>query len=106
MPTIARKHKADSLVGKWQANEAYRPVVFTIERGASGFRVQAIDQSDGEKLLVSRVKWDGKVLSFETLTPSNKWRTKNRLKVISKTKAIHELTFWENLEKIDRGVKP
>lgn len=90
----------DWLVGKWQANEGYIPVLFTIDKATNGFRIQAVDQSDGEELVVSKVKWDGSVLAFETLTPSNKWRTRNRLKVISKTKAIHELTFWEPWEKI------
>jgi len=76
-------------------------MLFTIAKTARGFRVAASDESDGEDLLVSRVKWDGKVLSFETLTPSNNWRTRNRLKPISKTKAIHELTFWEDWEKVE-----
>jgi hypothetical protein len=75
-------------------------VLFTIDNTARGFRVQASDESDGEKLVVSKVKWDGKVLSFETLTPSNGWRTRNRLRVTSKAKAIHELTFWEPWEKV------
>ncbi len=75
------------------------PVLFTIDKTAKGLRIQAVCQSDGEKLVVSNVKWDGKVLTFNTLTPSNKWRTRNRLKMISRTKATHELTFWESWEK-------
>jgi len=74
-----------------------------IDKIGGGFRVQAIDESDGEELVVSKVKWDGNVLAFETLTPSNKWRTRNRLNVISKTKAIHELTHWEPWEKISKA---
>ncbi|HUA64473.1 MAG TPA: hypothetical protein VME24_01415 [Alphaproteobacteria bacterium] len=95
-----KKNKADWLVGKWRYEEAVRPLIFTIEKTARGFRIQAIDDSDGEALVVSKVRWDGKVLTFDTLTPSNKWRTRNSLKVISKTKAIHELTFWEPWEKV------
>ena len=96
----------DWLVGAWRYNEAVSPVLFTIEKTTRGFRVQAVDESDAEKLVVSKVKWDGEVLTFETLTPSNKWRTRNRLKVISKTKAIHELTFWEVWEKAATPVQP
>src|SRR5262249_27691922 len=100
MPAVKRNLNPDWLIGRWQANEACFSVLLTIDRGAGGVCIQAVDQSDGEELLVSRVKWDGKALSFETLTPSNNWRTRNRLKLISKTKAIHELTFWEDWEKI------
>ncbi|HEY4416946.1 MAG TPA: hypothetical protein VGO57_14750 [Verrucomicrobiae bacterium] len=94
------KSKADWLVGIWRYNEAVSPVLFTIIKTARSFRVKAICESDGEELIISKVKWDGKALSFDTLTPSNKWRTRNTLKLISKTKAIHELTFWEQWEKL------
>jgi hypothetical protein len=81
-------------------------VLFTIDKTAKGFRIEAVDQSDGEKLVISKVKWDGESLTFETLTPSNRWRTRNRLTVMSKTKAIHELTFWEDWEKVAAQVQP
>jgi len=99
VPAIKTKSKMEWLIGQWQNDEACMPVLFTIDKTAHGFRIQAICQSDGEKLVVSNVKWDGKVLSFNTLTPSNKWRTRNRLTVISRIKATHELTFWETWEK-------
>jgi len=95
-----KKSKIDWLIGKWRYNEAVRPLVFTIEKTARRFRIQAVDESDAEVLVVSKVKWDGKALTFETFTPSNKWRTKNRLTAISKNQAIHELTFWEHWERI------
>jgi len=100
MRTNKKKSKTDWLVGRWQASEGHISVLFIIDKARQGFRVQAFDESDGEELIVSKVKWDGKVLAFETLTPSNKWRTRNRLRVIAKTKAIHELTHWEQWKKI------
>jgi hypothetical protein len=100
MRTNKKKSKTDWLIGRWQASEGHVSVLFIIDKTGGGFRVQAFDESDGEELVVSKVKWDGKVLAFETLTPSNKWRTRNRLDVISKTKAIHELTHWEPWKKI------
>ena|SRR6267154_6382072 len=100
MGIMKKNSRIDWLIGTWRYDEAVRPLLFTIDKTARGFRIQAVDESDGEEILVSKVKWDGKVLSFETLTPSNNWRTRNRLKVVSKTKAIHELTFWEDWEKI------
>jgi len=95
IPTL----KEDWIVGTWQYDAAVSPVTFTIKRNTRGFQIQAIDESDGEELIISKVKWDGKILTFETLTPSNKWRTKNCLRVISKTQAIHEFTFWETWSK-------
>lgn len=100
MLKMKRKSNADWLIGSWRYSEAVSPLTFTIDKTARGFRVQATDETDGEKLVVSKVKWDGKVLSFETLTPSNGWCTRNRLKLTSKTKATHELTFWETWEKV------
>lgn len=88
------------LVGRWQAHGEEIGVIFNIDDTGGGFRIQAIDPSDGEELVVSKVKWNGKELSFETRTRSNKWRTKNRLRVVSKTKAVHELTYWEPWVKI------
>src|SRR5208337_3650021 len=83
------------LIGRWQVRGEEIGVIFNIDETGDGFRIHAIDTSDGEELVVSKVKWNGKELSFETRTRSNKWRTKNRLRLVSKTKAIHELTYWE-----------
>jgi hypothetical protein len=96
---MAKPLKIDWLIGRWRYEDAVRPCVFAIDRTAHGFRVQAVDESDGEELVVSKVKLEGNVLTFETLTPSNNWRTRNRLRLISKTKAVHELTFWEEWKK-------
>lgn len=100
MLTKRLNHRTNWLVGDWHAAAGQIHVCFTIEMKGNGFRIMAIDESDGERLAVSKVKWDGQILRFETRNPSNKWRTKNSLKVISKTKAIHELTYWEMFEKI------
>jgi hypothetical protein len=104
MATIKNQFKADWIVGSWRYNEAVSPILFTIRKTPHGFQIQAVDESDGEELLVSKIKWDGNALNFETLTPSNKWRTRNRLTAISNTKALHELTFWEDWEKVPAPV--
>ena len=106
MAIVKKKAKTDWLLGWWRASVGEPPCLFVIGKTANGFRVQAFEESDGEELVVSKVKWDGKVLSFETLTRSNKWRTRNRLTAISKTKAIHELTFWEDWEKVPAPAPP
>ena len=93
--------KLEWLYGKWRTSAGQIEVVFTFIKTAKGIRIQAIDESDGEKLRVSKVKWDGKVLNFETYTPSKKWRTRNRFKPLSRTNAVQELTYWEPWTKLD-----
>ncbi len=100
MPTRKKRSKKDCLVGTWRYEEAVRPMLFTIAKKTRGFSIEAVDESDGEALIVSKIKWDGKALTFETLTPSNQWRTRNRLTIISRTRAVHELTFWEEWKKV------
>lgn len=100
MNTRRKQSKLDWIIGNWRAVGGQISVIFTIENSAKGLHIRAVDESDGEKLVVSKIKWDGKILSFETRTPSNGWRTRNAFKVISKTKAIQELTHWEPWEKI------
>ena len=95
-----KKTKKDLLVGCWHTCQEEISVFFIIEKSAKGFQIRGIDEYQGEELKISKVKWNGKILSFETLTPSNNWRTKNRLEVISRNKAIHELTFWEQWKKV------
>ena len=94
------KSKIEWFVGRWHASSGAIEVVFVISKTGKRFRIRAIEECDGKELVVSRVKQVGNVLSFETRTPSNNWRTKNRLRVISKNKAIQELTYWEPLERV------
>jgi hypothetical protein len=90
----------EHLTGRWQTADGQISVVLNIKPFGKGFRVSAYDESDGEKLSVSKVKWDGETLEFETLTPSTKWRTKNRIKLISEKEIVHELTHWEKWKKV------
>ena len=96
----SRKSKSGWLVGRWQNCEGYIDVLFNVDKAAKGFRVQAFEECNGEKIVVSKVKWDGKVLSLDAITPSTKWRTRNRLKVVSKQRAVHEITIWEDWRKL------
>ncbi|MGA2542227.1 MAG: hypothetical protein ABSG78_11800 [Verrucomicrobiota bacterium] len=50
------KLKMEWFVGRWQAREEQIGVLFVIAKTANGFRIQAFDQSDGEELVVSKVK--------------------------------------------------
>ena len=85
--------KLDWIVGKWESLDDTGSVVFEISKTPRGLRVTGFDKGDGEKLIVSKTKWDGTVLRFETFMPSTKWRTKNVLTPVSRVKILQELTF-------------
>jgi hypothetical protein len=92
--------KRNWLIGKWEPGDKNSAVVFEISKTGRGLKVRAFNKSDGEEYVVSKIKWKDNALNFETSVPSNKWRTKNCLKPISKTKLIQELTFWEPWKKV------
>jgi hypothetical protein len=72
MTNIARPMKA--LEGTWRPDlEGWSTVQFTVRVGRSAPIVTAVDTHDGERLRVSRVSWDGRILRFRVLTPSTQW---------------------------------
>ena len=92
--------KRSWLVGRWEPGDESSAVVFEISKDGRGLKVRAFNKNDGEEYVVSKIKWKGNALNFETSVPSNKWRTKNSLRPISKSKLIQELTFWEPWKKV------
>ena len=88
------------LVGRWEPSDESSAVVVEINKSARGLHVRAFNKDDAEEYVVSKTKWDGRALSFEISVPSNKWRTRNCLKPVSKTKLIQEITFWEPWRKV------
>jgi len=97
---MTKKPKKEWLIGQWQTWEEDSYLILTISETANGFNVRAHNKVDGEKYIVSNIEWDGSVLSFETHVKSNGWHTKSRLRIVSNTKLIQELTFWEPWKKI------
>lgn len=81
-------------------------VVIEISETPHGLEVSAFNKDDAEEYEVSKAKWDGKALRFEISVPSNKWRTRNCLTPISKTKAIQEVTFGEPWKKVATRDQP
>jgi hypothetical protein len=55
MPTN-KKSKADWLVGRWQASEGFISVLFIFAKKDKNVRIEAHEESDGEKLIVSNIK--------------------------------------------------
>ena len=98
---LRMNNKIKWLIGKWEPCDQSSAVVIEISKAAHGLKVRALNKDDGEKYVVSKIKWNGKVLKFETSVPSNRWHTKNIFKPVSKTKVIQELTFCEPWSKVD-----
>ena len=96
------KHAFDKdwLVGIWQTASEDSLVILEICKAGKGFKVRAYSKDDNEEFVVSKTKWDGKVLRFETRVPSNGYRTMNCLTLSSRTTLKQQLTFWESWKKM------
>ena len=92
--------KQEWLVGRWELCDEHSRIVLEISPTERGLKVRAFDKVDAEEFVVSKTKWDGRALSFETYVRSSKWRTKSRLRPISRTKLIQELTYLEAWKKV------
>ena len=65
-----RRSASDYLAGTWedaQNAEDATPVVYTITLKGSSIVVSGVDESDGTKLRMSGVSWDGRQLRFKSL---------------------------------------
>ena len=89
--------KAQQLAGTWCHPDTSAEYNIRVRRTA--FNVSAVDTSDGEKMLVSDVQWDGSVLTFITLMPSNKWKVVHRMTPKRGTTLRHEFTCVDTLTK-------
>ena len=96
------KTKQDWFVGFWQTAEEDSRAVIHIAKTPQGIRVRAFDKEDKEEFVVSKVRFRANRLSFETYVPSTKYRTKNRLTLVSKNRLVQELTFWEEWKRLAR----
>lgn len=101
MKTIDKEHP---LVGTWvtEDEDSNLAVVITVQRGR--FHVSSFTQSDGEFHRIRNVKWDGKALSYDSVVPSNGWRTRVVFRVGPNRGAKVEFTVFEVWKKKD--VKP
>jgi hypothetical protein len=97
MADIVRLTRGHPLVGTWRASdEEYGTTVrFTISGAAAGFNVWGTDTSDGEELAISGVDWDGRVLRFVSVVPSNGHRVEYAIEVASPGQATVRYTCSE-----------
>ena len=71
-------------------------VTFTISLRDRKLVVDGVDTSDGEKLVISDVRWDGKVLEFTSVCPSTHWKAKHVFRVREPGLADHQVTYTES----------
>jgi|SRR5579872_2634313 len=86
------------LVGVWEEDEDpdwASSVVYTIRVRRGRFVVDAVDTSDGEKLKISSVVWNGRKLTFDTLCPSTKHKVKHVFWMKRTGLADHQLEYAE-----------
>jgi hypothetical protein len=85
------------LVGTWRdANRDYgTSVQFTIRAAGASFEVAGLDTGDGEELSISRVRWDGRILRFDSLVPSTAYRMEYVFEVVSPSEVQVRYTTCE-----------
>ena len=66
-----------ALLGTWIAAEEGSNVAFKFSMKNKSYRVTGFCRSDDEEFEITRVKWDGKALSFIARMPSTDNVTKN-----------------------------
>jgi hypothetical protein len=97
---MKRRKKIELLLGRWEPCDPSSSVILEISKAGRSVGVRAFDRDDGEELAVSKVRWDGTSLRFETLVKSTRWRTRNSLRPLSRTRLVQEITFWEPWRKL------
>lgn len=78
---VLRLHADHPLVGTWVVAGDDSSIEFRVKAVRGGFAVAAADSCDGEKFIVSDVRWDGEVLRFAVLVPSNETRAEHCFRV-------------------------
>ena len=73
------------LVGTWSdADREYgTSVQFTIRAAGANVEVTGLDTRDGEKLSLSNIRCDGRLLRFDSLVPSSAHRVEYVFEVVS-----------------------
>jgi len=83
------------LVGKWQEVEnsvSETSVVYKITVADGHFVVSGIDEGDGTRFKISRVRWDGATLQFTSLFPPTGHRAKHVLRALKSGLVNHWVT--------------
>ncbi len=83
------------LIGTWTLGDS-TDVEYTVSALGEFPVVTGIDRSDGEKLVISDLSWNGTELRFKSLVPSNNYELLHIFRSISEIEAEHA---WTRVEK-------
>jgi hypothetical protein len=96
-----RGSASHSLVGTWEEAQNpvdATPVVYTIALRSSTIVVSGLDESDGKRLRISGVSWDGRQLRFKSLYPPTKHKASHVFRLTAKHRAMHTTTYTDDEE--------
>lgn len=93
-----------ALLGTWITLDEGSNAAFTLSTKNKRCRVTGFCRSSGEAVEITRVRWDGKALSFVARMPSIDTVTKNVFRIRSDGRLDLELTTYDIWKKKD--VKP
>jgi hypothetical protein len=87
-----------ALIGKW-VNPEDATVEYTVSALGDVCTVSGVDNTDGERFVISEDSWDGRELRFTSLMPSTQYEVRHIFHVISRDEVEHEWTRTERLFK-------
>jgi hypothetical protein len=96
---MKRTDSTFGLVGKWTEEEnsvPVTPVIYTITMKGGHVHVTGIDASDGTRLRVSNIRWNGVTLSFKTFYPPTGHRAEHGFEVVGKRRARHVVSYSDD----------
>jgi hypothetical protein len=94
---LSQLKRGHPLIGTWRDGdeELGSSVRFTISASGAGFEVAGVDTIDSEDLVIANVRWDGRVLRFDALVPSNGHRVEYAFELISASEVLVRYTTSE-----------
>ena len=103
MAEIVRLKSGHPLVGTWRDSddELGSSVQFTIRAAGSTFDASGLDTGDGEILLISNVRWDGRILSFDSTVQSTSHHVEYAFEVVSPSEVLVRYTTSERWHRAD-----
>jgi hypothetical protein len=103
MAEIVTLKSGHPLVGTWRdADEDYGTSIrFTVRGVGANFEVAGLDTHDGEKLSISNIRWDGRVLRFDSFVPSTGHQVQYAFEVASPSEVLIRATRSERWIRAD-----
>ena len=103
MAEIVTLKAGHPLVGTWRdaAGDIGSSVRFTVRAAGATFEVTGLDTSDREILVISNVRWDGRVLSFDSMLRSTGHQVAYGFEVMSPSEILVRYTTSERWIRAD-----